>query len=449
MEIIDYMHPEAIKYFNKKAEEAIVLVKKKQEPKHQKENNLNGHYVAHKINKEDIIGEMELSITNTFGDDLGFHFKINQEDYGITGDDYTQIIKCVVKIQKDKHYREILSVNFILEKYKKWIIDRYQKKEKKDFISFLEYDLNKVVNKYQVWVPIPYTSTEKEFSIGNVMIRKISEDIINSWLRIDNDKNNAEMLQKIEKYKTEIRKKYQGYAAAVYEYKAEPIRAQEIAMDHISDALSILRLFSPSSFSSRLVSGIYEYGQGLMESKNLFLIGPVNLKFLEISKPISKGMRWKIPSYIISNPAMTGFNKILLNKYKNKFNKKVYEALKIYSKHTLKNNPFDKLLYIFIALESILLRNNTEAIQQNLADRIAFSIEKSSNERQNVTRTIRKVYLMRSNYIHHGVQTIEEREEIDKLLDITWRMFIFLAHNINRFKTKEDFIKALEDLKFS
>jgi len=443
------MHPEAIKYFNKKAEEAIVLVKKKQELKHQKESNLNGHYVAHKINKEDIIGEIELSITNTFGDDLGFLFQIDQREYGITGDDYTQIIKCAEKIQKDKSYCEILSVSFILDKYKKWIINRYQKKEKKDFISFLEYNLNKAINKYQVWVPIPYTSTEKEFFIGNVMIRKISEDIINSWLRIDNDKNDAEMLLKIEKYKTEIRKKYQGYAAAVYEYKAEPIRAQEIAMDHISDALSILRLFSPSNFSSRLVSGIYEYGQDLMESKNLFLIDPVNLKFSKTSESLGRGMRWKIPSFIISNHAMTVFNKILLNKYKNEFNKKIYEALKIYSKHTLKNNPFDKLLYIFMALESILLRNNTEAIQQNLAERIAFSIEKTSNGRQNVAKTIRNNYSMRSNYVHHGVQTIEEREEIDKLLDITWRMFIFLAHNINRFKTKEDFIKALEDLKYS
>ena len=102
-----------------------------------------------------------------------------------------------------------------------------------------------------------------------------------------------------------------------------------------------------------------------------------------------------------------------------------------------------------MALESILLRNNTEAIQQNLAERIAFSIEKSSNGRQNVAKTIRNNYPMRSNYVHHGVQTIEEREEIDKLLDITWRMFIFLAHNINRFKTKDDFIKALENIKYS
>lgn len=333
---------------------------------------------------------MELGITNVFGDDLGFLFQIDQREYGITGDDYTQIIKCVEKIQKDKSYCKILSVSFILEKYKKWIINRYQKKEEKDFISFLEYNLNKAVNKYQVWVPIPYTSTEKEFSIGNVMIRKISEDIISSWLRIDNNKNDAEMLLKIEKYKTEIRKKYQGYAAAVYEYKAEPIRAQEIAMDHISDALSILRLFSPSNFSSRLVSGVYEYGQGLMESKNLFLIDPVNLILSQTSESLGRGMQWKIVSYVISTPVMTGFNEILLNKYKNEFNKKVYEALKIYSKHTLKNNPFDKLLYIFIALESILLRNNTEAVQQNLAERIAFSIEKSSNGRQNVTRTIRK-----------------------------------------------------------
>jgi len=443
------MHPEAIKNINKKAEEAIVLVKKNQELKHQKESNLNGHYVAHKINKEDIIGEIGLCITNAFGDDLGFLFQIDQREYGITGNDYTQIIKFAEKIQKDKSYCETLSASFILDKYKKWIINRYQRKEKKDFISFLEYNLNKAINKYQVWVPIPYTSTEKEFSIGNVMIRKISEDIINSWLRIDNDKNDAEMLLKIEKYKTEIRKKYQGYAAAVYEYKAEPIRTQEIAMDHISDALSVLRLFSPSNFSSRLVSGIYEYGQGLMESKNLFLINPVNLYFSQTSESLGRGKRWKIPLYVISNIAMTGFNEILLNKYKNEFNKKVYEALKIYSKHTLKNNTFDKLLYILIVLESILLRNDTEAIQQNLAERIAFSIEKSSNGRQNVAKTIRNNYSMRSNYVHHGVQTIEEREEIDKLLDITWRMFIFLAHNINRFKTKEDFIKVLEGLKFS
>jgi len=197
------------------------------------------------------------------------------------------------------------------------------------------------------------------------------------------------------------------------------------------------------------VSGIYEYGQGLMESKNLFLIEPFNLKFSQTSGSLGRGMRWKIPSYVISSPAMTGFNEIFLNKYKNEFNKKVYEALKIYSKHTLKNNPFDKLLYILTALESILLRNNTEPILQNLADRIAFSIEKSSNGRQDIARTIRKVYSIRSNYIHHGVQTIEEREEIDKLLDITWRMFIFLAQNINHFKTKEDFIKALEKIKYS
>ena len=444
------MHPEAIKNFNKRAEEAILLVKKKTgEIKLKKESNLSEFYIAQKINKAHIIGDMKLSITNNFGDDLGFLFKINQEDYGIMGDDYKQIIKCAEKIQKDKKYRDILSVSFILEKYKKWIINRYQKKEQKDFMSFLEYDLDKVVNKYQVWVPIPYTSTEKEFSIGNVIIRTISEDIINSWIRIDNDKNDAEMLRKIEEYKTGLRKKYQGYAAAIYEYKAEPIRTQEIAIDHISDAFSILRLFSPSNFLSRLVSGIYEYGQGLMESKNLFLINSVNSNFSQTSESLGRGNWWKIPLNVISDIAITRFDKILLNKNKNEFNKKVYEALKIYSKHTLKNNPFDKLLYIFIALESILLRNNTEAVQQNLAERIAFSIEKSSNERKSIVRTIRNNYSMRSNYVHHGVQTVEERKEIDELLKISWRMFIFLAHNVNRFKTKEDFIKALEDLKYS
>lgn len=448
------LHPEAIKKFNKKAEEVVGLVGEQQLQKYQKVNNLKGRYISHRINKKDIIGEIKLSVTNIFGDDLGFLFQIDHKEYGITEADYKDLIKCVEKIQKDKSYCEILSVSFILEKFKKWIINRYQKKEERDFISFLEYNLNKAINKYQVWVPIPFTSTEKEFPIGNVMIRTISKNVIDLWISTDTNKVNAEMLSELETYKIKIRREYQGYAAAVYEYKAEPIRAQEIALDYISDALSILRLFSPSNFSTRLTSGIYEYGQSLIENKSIFLYDSDNLGFSQKSKSLNKGMSWTIPAHLykwISDPSMAGFIKILLIKKRNDFQKKVYEALKIYSKHTLKRNPFDKLLYIIIALESILLKNETESITQNLSERVAFAITKKTDidERKNIVKTIKYIYLIRSKFLHHGKQTIEEIEEINKFLTIAWRMFVVLTQNISNFETKDDFIKELEDLKFS
>ena len=452
MEVKDFMHPEAIKNFNKNAEELVDLVKSQQAQKPRKIDYQKGHFISHTITKKDIIGEISINLTNAFGNDLGYLFQVEQRDYGITGSDYEELKKCAERIQKDKTFNTTSSVNFVIENLKKWIRNRYEKKEEKDFISFLESNLDSSIKKYQVWVPIPFTSIENDFSIGNVKIRTISKSIIDLWIRIDANKIDIDTLSKIEKFKAKIQQEYQGYAAAVYECEAESIRAQEIAIDYISDALSMLRLFSPSNFSMRLVSGMYEYGKGLIEIKNLFLFDSVNLGFSQKSELLDRGMHWTIPSYIytyISNPAMSGFNEILLIKDKNEFQKKVYEALKIYSKHTLRRNPFDKLLYILIALESILLRNETEPVQQNLAERIAFAIEKTIDERKKIVKTIKKIYSIRSKFVHHGNQTIDEIEELNKFLNIAWRMFVFLTQNISSFKTKDEFITALEDLKFS
>jgi len=446
------MHPEAIKNFNKQTEGLIALVKCQQIQKLRKTDFQKGHFISHTITKKDIIGEISISLTNAFKDDLGYLFQVEQRDYGITGSDYEELKKCAERIQKDKTFNMTSSIIFVTENLKKWIRNRYEKKEEKDFISFLESNLDSSIKKYQVWVPIPFTSIENDFSIGNVKIRTISKSIIDLWIRINANKIDIDTLAKIKKYRANIQREYQGYAAAVYECKAEPMRAQEIAIDYISDALSILRLFSPSNFSTRLMSGMYEYGKDLIETKNLFLFDSVNLQFSQTSKLLDRGMHWTVPSYIytyISNPAMSGFNEILLIKNKNEFQKKVYEDLKIYSKHTLKRNPFDKLLYMLIALESILLRNETEPIQQNLAERIAFAITKTTDERKKIVKPIKKIYSIRSKFIHHGDQTIEEREELNNFLNITWRMFVTLTQNINSFKTKDEFITALEDLKFS
>ena len=443
------MHPEAIKNSNKNAEGLVNLIKNQQAQKPRKTDYQKEHFISQTITKKDITGEISISLTNAFGDDLGYLFQVEQRDYGITGSDYEELKKCAERIQKDKTFNTTSSVIFVIENLKKWIRNRYENKEEKDFISFLQSNLDSSIKKYQVWVPIPFTSIENDFSIGNVKIRTISKSIIDLWIRIDANKIDIDTLPKIEKFKAKIQREYQGYAAAVYECTAEPIRAQEIAIDYISDALSMLRLFSSSNFSTRLVSGMYEYGKGLIETKNLFLFDSANLGFSQTMELLDYGMRWTIPSYIISNPAMSGFNEILLIKDKNEFQKKVYEALKIYSKHTLRRNPFDKLLYILIALESILLRNETEPVQQNLAERIAFAIAKTTDERKNIVKTIKKIYSIRSKFVHHGDQTIKEREELDNFLNIAWRIFVLLTQNINSFKTKDEFITALEDLKFS
>lgn len=444
------MHPEAIRSFNKKAESLLTLVKKQENIKTKESAKNEDIFISHTFNKKDIIGEIKTNITNKIGDDLGFVFKKdNLENYGIIDNDYKEIIKLAELIQKNKNYHNILSIRFVKETLKIWITCRYNKIEKRDFISFLKSNLDNKIREYETWVPIPFTRTEKDFNAGDVFIRTISKNIIHSWINIDDIIDNSDELLKVKEIRNNIIERYQGYAAAVYKYKAEPIKAQEAALNNISDIFSILRLFSPSNFISKLVSGIYEYDQNFIESKNLFLVDIDNSKFSIHNKILTKGYEWKIPEYLISSPEMNNFLKLLINKNKNDFNKNLYDALIICSKHTLKNNIYDKLLNVFIALESILLRNNTERVQQNLAERIAFLIEKTPTGRKYIAEIIKNIYSERSKYIHHGIQSFKEREEIDKLLNITWRTFNKLSLNINNFKTKEELISSIEYLKFS
>ena len=194
MEVKNFMHPEGINNFNKQAESLVDLVKSQQIQKHSKTDSQKRYFTSHTIAEKDIIGEISINLTNAFRDDLGYLFQVEQRDYGITGSDYEELKKCAERIQKDKTFNTTSSINFVIDNLKKWIRNRYENKEEKDFISFLKSNLDSSIKKYQVWVPIPFTSIENDFSIGNVKIRTISKSIIDLWIRIDANKIDIDTL---------------------------------------------------------------------------------------------------------------------------------------------------------------------------------------------------------------------------------------------------------------
>ena len=450
--LFDAIHPEAINALNNKAEELIKLVKQQDAPRPDEKNQLSDRHPSHIIHSKDIIGEIKMSYTNAFGDDLGFVFHSQQQRYGILGQAYGGLVKYAEEVQKQKRYCHVLSKKYLLANLKIWIEKRYKNDENDDFISFIEKRSEESIRQCEIWIPIPYTEIANDFSLGKVKIRRMTKEIIDGWFKTDTIVNDKELKTKIDKYKNDIRCKHQGFAAVVCECKAEPIKAKEIAFDLASDSLSVLRLFSPSSFSSRLICGAYEYGQNLVETRNVFILYPNNKEISESRELLDRGIHWKVPSNIsqmLSDGEMSGLNEILLIDNKNDFQMKYYEALKIYSKQTLKRNPFDKILYILVALESILLRNDTEPIQQNLSERIAFTIANNVDDRKKIIKNIKDIYSIRSKYVHHASQSVEETDKLDEFLKIAWHMFVAMSKLIRLYETKDAYIDALNNLKLS
>jgi hypothetical protein len=101
-------------------------------------------------------------------------------------------------------------------------------------------------------------------------------------------------------------------------------------------------------------------------------------------------------------------------------------------------------LFVLVALESLLLRDGTEAIQGNLAERLAFLAGPSFDERKVIVETTRTVYRLRSNFVHHG-KAVEEVEALERFLDYAWKALATVLTEVDKFVSRDDLISYLND----
>lgn len=82
-----------------------------------------------------------------------------------------------------------------------------------------------------------------------------------------------------------------------------------------------------------------------------------------------------------------------------------------------------KLVAVLVALESMLLNDGSEPIQQNLSERIAFLF--GPEKRSGIKKSVIRAYSLRSKFIHHG--HIIGTDEIDTLREFllnVWAAFL-------------------------
>ncbi len=118
----------------------------------------------------------------------------------------------------------------------------------------------------------------------------------------------------------------------------------------------------------------------------------------------------------------------------------------LYSKAAFTAEPLEKLVYILSALESTLLKNENEPIQQNLAERLAIFTSQELAERKSIVKAVKSVYGLRSRYLHHG-HTSGELEGLSEFLLHVWIFYIKLLGASQSFTNKSGFLEAIDDHK--
>jgi hypothetical protein len=129
------------------------------------------------------------------------------------------------------------------------------------------------------------------------------------------------------------------------------------------------------------------------------------------------------------------------------FQLRLRTSLLAYSKGLTLRDPGDRLVYTLSALEGLLLRDNSEPIQQNLGERMAFLLEKDPSQRQDIVRNVRDIYQARSRYIHHRI-SVSEEAAMEKFVVRARAAFEAALANARQVKTGLEFIEAIDRVKF-
>jgi hypothetical protein len=130
------------------------------------------------------------------------------------------------------------------------------------------------------------------------------------------------------------------------------------------------------------------------------------------------------------------------------FQGKLLDALLLYSRSTREKDLAGRLVYMLVAIETLLLRDANESIEQNIGERMAFVLANTLEERRATVRHLKDAYRLRSKFIHHG-ETIDDIETVRTFMLDAWRLFIALVKASHAFDTKAQLIDNLDARKLS
>ena len=381
--------------------------------------------------------------TPIIDDGNGFSFIFEKIRYGLIDSNFLQFKIITENLWRAVRNKNPISYDYIENKFKEWIVFRKTKQSKINLIEYIKESFANDIGNYKILIPIPFTCIAKDFNFGKISFSTFKKEQIEEYLNsVDKDKS---------KLKEHILKNYSGYMVGIYEGKGERRYVKEEAYYNISVCLSLIRLFSPANQNAEMISAADAIMNNNFHTQNFITLNNDNRSFSYSSEIIDKGYYCIIPEEVIDKMLSDDFIgfKYLLSDNMSEYGKKLLDSITIYSKHTLKREISDKILYILSSLEMIFLKNDSESIQQNLSERIAFYIGKTPESRVKIIKIIKDTYQIRSRSVHHGKQNIESINRVNDFLILAWSVFKQLISDYNNFNNIEELINQLEYTKLS
>ncbi len=449
------IHPDAAKRFDELASE--LLAKLTSEPSLAPAEGAfrPDLYPVFQITEQDIIGEIRQtrSSVDGTGDEVGRSFERDGRTIGLAGDGFKALTHLATRMLDVEGLSSTTTLEFIRNAAFEWIESKYKNAAADSCSQYVLKKAEDAIKDFEIWIPLHGTYLESSFSIGRVTFRTITADML--------AKSYAKMEETVQQESEEIkagiriavareRSQLQSCAAAVMKIRAEESKAIAVAREQTECAIALLRFLSPANWTPKLRSFCTPLGsENVRRSAELIVDGD---SILSSRRGVldRKQLAWALPSDFIAQfpGVLQRLSSLADTTPSTPFRQSLYDALLIYSRNSVAADPADKLVYILVALESMLLRNESEPIGKNIGERMAFLTGNALETRKAVVANVTETYRLRSSFIHHG-HSIGDLETLSTFMLNAWTCFYNLLMRADRYQTKDELIGVLEDLKMS
>ena len=438
------LNEKAAEYFNEKAKEFLLELKPDQtiRPKVKDTESSLSHIHTTVIDGKDILDFSEIGYVNSItGKQAAHYFLTDKGPIGLNQNIYVEFEKLLEALYEKAGINSVLSKEYLVKCIFKWFEDRYKGVVSKDkeMIQYVIENSEKDIQKYKIAFPIDFIAIEKPFKIGDVNFDYITKDFCD------------ELLNKM-KFSSDsgvrFRKKYQGAVLASISIESEKQKCMELAHEKVSNALTILRFFSPSALNPDVPSYFGFKGRTYLPADYYFSYkdySPIPIITEEIAE--KKTSRWDVTNKLIEIfQRESGFKiatDMFFNINRTEFEELILNSIRLYERSVKAFEFQDKIVYVLVSAETLLLKNDTEPIQSNVGRKLAFLTENTAEKRKEVIKNLNEAYKCRSSYIHHGKR--KDDWDILKTVQFTiWSAIINAIISSDKFKTPKDFQSFLE-----
>jgi hypothetical protein len=391
--------------------------------------------------------------SDRLGRTIARYFEHEGRRLGFEDEKYQALARLSESVQRTKAFRDLVSTKWVEDTILDWIKTKFAGEAVQTLGEYLSERCEEDVQEHELWFPVSRLSVESDLTFGNVVFKTITEEIVDRMvedMQRAKEGRDAAYAARLDMYLARQRADLQGLAATA-KVSAEPQRAYEVVLRESERAVAALRVYQVAATTTPEVTSYC----ALLGRENVEGIKHLEMEDGRVRRTSARTVGKPVLHWYLSDDDVRkyketfGFdlvNKLLASKDRTKIQEVLLDALLLYSRSTREKDLAGKLVYTLVAMESVLLRNDTEPIQQNVGERMAFLIANTVGKRQEVIRNLKAAYALRSRFVHHG-HTIEERETIWRFMINAWALFTTLAKTSQRFETKEELIDHLDAMK--